>query len=546
VRNTPPSELATAQPVEFREIPPAKRPFFQAFRDLENEIYDLLPDDSQPDGCLTYFFDSCNPWSGAMHIARLKIREDGTTASQAKTITAKTCQRIKREIAKYQASFPDKMAELREEQERRAPARAALLLAIQEREQREADEEECRQRMQDEFPHFIEGDDYLIVGGGIVYGERDPPTPKERTFKAAFEASLRSKDGADMPEAQLTNGKANGKHYDFEPAEHDRMPSHFAGWTPPHYDLFGTFAVPALERKHVPDKYRDIVFSNALCFGSDAGTLWESIVTAWSSFIPADKMRIRPVSTNEGWKEAPRLWTLIVGEAGTGKSPVMRLAVDALLEIDAEAEKEHAAETMDYEQRKAATKKNGEALDVDKPVRVTAVVDGDFSTEGLQDVGMANPGGVLIFSDEFRAIFDAALRFSNANNTSRAFLLKSHNSDFAKSIRANGKIKSGYPSYSMLGSMQPDLLHEIASDVSSNDGMTHRLNVIFINKDALPKATDEAPSHPMSLHHKMLDAAYRRLTHTTQTITLSQQADAVRRKMDDWIAEQCDLWPSRC
>ena len=177
MRNTPPSELATAQPVEFREIPPAKRRFFQAFRDLENEIHDLLPGDG-PDGFITHYLDACNPWSGAMHIARLKIREEATTVKAAKAITADTLKRIRAGIAEYLASLPDKMAELRAEHERRAPARAALLLAIQEREQREADEEECRQRMQDEFPHFIEGDDYLIVGGGIVYGERDPPTPK--------------------------------------------------------------------------------------------------------------------------------------------------------------------------------------------------------------------------------------------------------------------------------------------------------------------------------------------------------------------------------
>ena len=319
------------------------------------------------------------------------------------------------------------------------------------------------------------------------------------------------------------------------------MPSHFEGWTPPHYDLFGTFAVPALERKHVSERYQDIVFSNALSFGSDAGALWESIVAAWSSIPPADKLRIRPVSANEEWKEAARLWTVLVGVAGVGKSPVMRQAVHTLLEIDMEEGKNHAAALADYNARKAAAKKNGEALDIDEPKRVTVVADGDFSTEGLQDAGVDNPGGFLIFSDEFRVIFDAALRFSSKDGAGRAFILKGHNTDFAKILRA-GKEKSGYPSYSMLGSIQPDLLHMLSSDASNNDGLTHRLNVIFLNEEALPKPTNEKPSHPMSLHHNMLRAAYRKLRHTTQTITLGQKADAVRKKMDDWIAEQREIY----
>jgi hypothetical protein len=123
-----------------------------------------------------------------MHIARIKIRDEATTVKQAKDITNKTLARIKRGIAEYQRSLPDEMAKLREEEKRRAPEKAARQLAILAREQREANAEEFRQQMKEEFPHFIEGDDYIIVAGSIVYGESAPPTPRQRAFKAAFEA----------------------------------------------------------------------------------------------------------------------------------------------------------------------------------------------------------------------------------------------------------------------------------------------------------------------------------------------------------------------
>ena len=172
----------------------------------------------------------------------------------------------------------------------------------------------------------------------------------------------------------------------------------------------------------------------------------------------------------------------------------MRMAVQPLIDIDSELAKQFAAEDADYDQRKAAAKKDGEAFDDEKPVRQTTITDSDFSTEGLQNWNR-KPVRRSDFSDEFRAIFDAALQFASngSNHTGRAFLLKSHNTEWAKTIRA-GKEVWGYPSYSMLGSMQPDLLHEVASDVTNNDGMTHRINAIFINKEALPKPTKEAPA----------------------------------------------------
>lgn len=389
--------------------------------------------------------------------------------------------------------------------------------------EREFEETELRRLALEQFPDLAEKD-FIIVGGNVwsCAGEPDDEPPADKPTNG------NGHDTTAKPKKTVSN------EYDHDPGGDEQMREMRGDWKPPHYDLFSAFAVPALEPRYIHEKYRDIVLSNAKSNGQDAGALWESIVCAWSSIIPANGIRIKPISHNEKWREASRLATVICGEAGTGKSPVMAAAVDPLIELDVAEGKQYALAQKEY-----IEKTKEERAEMDEPKRVTVVTDADNSIEGLQDVAFDNERGFLLFSDEFRAVYDMATRFATngSNHTGRAFTLKALDSAFAKTIRKNGE-KSGYPSYSILGSIQPKVLHLLASDADNDDGMAHRLNVIFINKEALPKKSNEPPSHPMKLHDDMIKAAYRLLTYQAQTITFSKKADVIRQKMDDWIEEQ--------
>jgi hypothetical protein len=315
-------------------------------------------------------------------------------------------------------------------------------------------------------------------------------------------------------------------------------------WTPPHHDIFNTFAVPVLDPRHVTESYRAMVFENATASGFDAGALYESMLTSFSSIVNfAVKIKMRP--HDDEFVESARLWTMIVGETGTKKSPVMRASAKALMEIDKKLGEDFNAEMSDY---LAMTKE--ERAEVDTPKRETVLVDSDFSPEGLVTVGIENKRGYMILSDEIRSFLTSPSRFnskggagSGASNFGYAMLLKLYNGDYAKVIRADAtKEKSGYPNASVLGSIQPKKLFSLAAQADDEDGLVQRFSFVFIDRETMPKETEAEITHKLSIHNGLLKRAQRKLANMSTHFAFSPNGHAWREKMKGWIELQREAY----
>lgn len=332
---------------------------------------------------------------------------------------------------------------------------------------------------------------------------------------------------------------AKSKPYDFDVDPPEEL---HEGWKPPHYDLFGTFSVPALEPKHVTPRYRDIVFSNSAALGFDAGALHELLLNAFSTVIPATSIGVKPLEHHDDYIERARQWTMIIGETGTRKSPTMKRAAAPITELNIELNKKFQREQRGWE-----SKSKEERATVDLPKRETVVVDDNFSIEGLQETALDNPRGYLIFADEIRAVFAAATRFASnkhskgSEHSGRSFLLKGYDTAYAGNIRV-GKNEFGHVSFNVLGSIQPRLLYQLASEAANDDGMIQRFCFVFVNRETLPKRTEEVASHPLSLHHDLVKQAFHKLSTYHATFVFSSQGDQGRKRMTAWRDEQAELY----
>src|SRR5690606_32254860 len=105
------------------------------------------------------------------------------------------------------------------------------------------------------------------------------------------------------------------------------------------------------------------------------------------------------------------LWTAVVGESGTAKTPAFRLALNFVRKVEGKALKRHQDEVQDFEvkeahyEREFAEWKKGTAGAGDPPEKPEMpqpqrFIVGDVTMEALAPILLANPRGVLLARDE--------------------------------------------------------------------------------------------------------------------------------------------------
>lgn len=114
------------------------------------------------------------------------------------------------------------------------------------------------------------------------------------------------------------------------------------------------------------------------------------------------------------WAVPPILWTAIVSESGSGKSPSLRLASAFIEQMQARAFARHETAMADYERRlqehevamKRAASRNG-ASPGEKPEKPACrrFLVNDTTVEALVPILRDNPRGVVVLVDELAAFF---------------------------------------------------------------------------------------------------------------------------------------------
>ena len=340
--------------------------------------------------------------------------------------------------------------------------------------------------------------------------------PSEQT--TSFEAGIKK--------PSKLNGKGN--HHDID----DGLPDEREQWIAPH-DFWKLYPTEKLRRGMMPEIIENVAFEYAERTGMDVEALAMTMLTCCSSLIPTDiKVAAYNASDNK-FVESIRIWQANVGDAGSGKSPIMHAVLGPLEEIDNGYRQEFNEqseyfEALDKEQQK----------EMDKPVRRRALFP-DASVEAATKVFADNPNGLLISYDELVRFFGDKARYSNRSGggeqSARGFWLTTYDSKRFSSTRIQRGDVDCVPSASIVGGIQPGVIHELIEDASRNDGLVQRFNTVIMPESMNQPREIKNPKYPLDVYERLIQKMHEKMTMRGAILRLSQKAEDVRDRMFAWV-----------
>jgi len=179
------------------------------------------------------------------------------------------------------------------------------------------------------------------------------------------------------------------------------------------------------------------------------------------------------------------LWTAIVGESGTAKSPAMEVALAALYAIQADAMREYQLRVDEWKPEHdrheyiyAQWKKNGKGeppSEPEKPKRPRYIVS-DVTVEALAPILEENPRGVLAAHDELSGWIGGFDRYAKGKGGDVAHWLSMHG---GASMTVDRKTAGCYfvprASVSVTGGIQPGALRRTLGKSQIENGLAMRM-----------------------------------------------------------------------
>lgn len=271
----------------------------------------------------------------------------------------------------------------------------------------------------------------------------------------------------------------------------------------------GGGAVPAFKpfpADVLPEPIRGFVTEAAKAIGCDASYIALPLLSGLASAIG----NTHRIELKRGWTEPAIVWTAIVGESGTMKTPAFKLAMKSIRKAQADAFKEHEAARAEWEAqhlryeaeltgwKRQAAKGHGDTGDPpEKPVPPIArrYIVSDTTTEALAPILLGNPRGVLLARDELAGWLGSFDRYAKAGKAGAdsAHWLSMHNGEAMTIDRKTGippTIHVPSASVSITGGIQPGILSRALGQEHHESGMAAR--VLYAMPPRKPKRWTEA------------------------------------------------------
>ncbi|MBX3410621.1 MAG: DUF3987 domain-containing protein [Phycisphaeraceae bacterium] len=251
----------------------------------------------------------------------------------------------------------------------------------------------------------------------------------------------------------------------------------------------------------LPGPVRQIIETGAAAMGCDTSYIALPIISALAAAIG----NTRRIQLLRIWTEPSIVWTAIVGESGTAKSPAMELALRPIrkrqheaMREHAEAMKEHADEMALFEREAAAWKRSkSDTLPPAKPDTPTAARcwTDDATTEALAALLQQNPRGLLMARDELAAWF-AFDRYSGGKGGGDvAKWLEMHGGRaMVVDRKGGGTLYVPRASVSIAGGIQPGILARALGQEYRDNGLAAR--ILFAMPPRRAKKWSEADVDP--------------------------------------------------
>jgi len=241
----------------------------------------------------------------------------------------------------------------------------------------------------------------------------------------------------------------------------------------------------------LPEPVRSFIAGGAKAIGCDPSYIALPLLSALAAAIGTTHR----IELKRGWTEPAIIWTAIVGESGTMKTPAFKLAMRALRKVQDKAWKEHQAEHAEHDTeclrydaqltawKRQAAKGKGDADDPpekpEQPIAQRFIVS-DTTCEALAPILLGNPRGVLLSRDELNGWIGSFDRYAKAGRAGAdsANWLSIHNGESMTIDRKTGNpptIHVPSASVSICGGIQPGILARAMSVEHHDSGLLGRL-----------------------------------------------------------------------
>lgn len=247
--------------------------------------------------------------------------------------------------------------------------------------------------------------------------------------------------------------------------------------------------VPPFNVGLLPKRLRELVSDISERISSPIEYAAVSVMVALGSAI-GTRIHCKPYQ-NSNWLVPANIWGMLCGSPSQQKSPSVTEALRPLKLLDKEAADKYALDLEQYsidlaiyeKAVKDAVKVGNRTPSVAKPAEPQMIryVVNDTSYEKLIEIAKANPANILIYRDELAGWFHS-LNKENQKEARGLYLSGwSGTEGYATDRIGRGHVRADLISFSMHGTIQPDVLKAVISDAVSggvgNDGLAQRFQL---------------------------------------------------------------------
>jgi len=246
----------------------------------------------------------------------------------------------------------------------------------------------------------------------------------------------------------------------------------------------------------------------------------------------------RVIRLKETWCEPCVCWGALIAESSTLKSPSLETGVAPIWKIQEQLSKEYDWDCTKFDEELAtwekSSKKGWKGEDSPKPVtpEPKRILISDITIEKLAEVLWNNPRGLVLVRDELSGWFGSFTRYSSGGGKSSSDL-----STWLSIFRATQIVvdrKTGTQTsilvpraaVSVIGTIQPGILHRVMTDEFFESGLTSRLLLAMPPRRAKVWSEDVIPPEVGERYHELLKRIY-----------LSREGSINGRSMDPLIVD---------
>ena len=248
------------------------------------------------------------------------------------------------------------------------------------------------------------------------------------------------------------------------------------------HDLFKRIGAPAFDLANVPDVVARFATDNADATGFDRSGLLMAGITAAAAAIHDGT--VLEVNEKSDWYESARLWTVILGASGAGKSPILKIATKPIEAI-------HMSEVSAF-----LALQRTEDRETHRGLAESALYTSDTTIPAIAEKLLFNDRGMVVIVDEFATLLgsiEASSKGEAAANRGHWLKLYGGGNHQIDRVTSGSKLIPNWGA-SVLAACPPGELAKFVGALPT-DGLVQRFIPVVINLSADNADGDARPAN---------------------------------------------------